>query len=133
VENNKIQLRTVNAFQMKVAEWMRVCFGATVARDRVERNYRFFEESTELVQSLGMTREECIQQVNYTFDRPVGDPVQEVGGVEVTLAALCDANAILKEHAGDDELERISHIDVINKIRAKQSSKPLNSPLPGTV
>jgi hypothetical protein len=133
MQTNNLQIRTVNAFQMKVAEWMKVCFGVTVARDRVERNYRFFEESTELVQSLGMTREECVIMVNYVYDRPVGDPVQEVGGVEVTLAALCDANAILKERAGDDELERISHIDVINKIRAKQSTKPLNVTSPGTV
>jgi exonuclease I len=112
---------------------MRLCFGEQNSADKEERNYRFLEEALELVQSLGMTRQECVIMVKYVYDRPVGVPVQEVGGVEVTLAALCEANRISKEAAGDTELDRISNIDVINRIRLKQASKPQRSPLPGVV
>ena len=65
---NKIRIRTVDSFQHKVADWLRVCFGETVAADKRERNFRFLEEAV--------------------------------------------------------ELDRISNIDVINRIREKQEGKP---------
>jgi hypothetical protein len=62
------------------------------------------------------------------YDRPVGHPDQEVGGVMVTLAGLCSASEINMDEAGDQELKRNwDHIDVI---RNKQAGKPHGSPLP---
>jgi hypothetical protein len=109
---------------------MMACFGPEISADKVERNHRFFEEVTELVQSTGMTRSECHQLVDYTFYRPVGEPKQETGGVMVTLAAHGLAHGIDMHEAGETELARISAPDVIVKIRAKQASKPKHSPLP---
>lgn len=40
----------------------------------------------------------------YVFDRPVGETAQEVGGVTVTLAALCLANAVDMRAADEVEL-----------------------------
>lgn len=120
----------VVAFQARVQPWMLECFGAEIAADTIERNHRFFEEAAELVQACGMTASEAHQLVDYTFGRPVGEPSQEVGGVMVTLAALCLANGLDMRAAGETELARISIPETVAKIRAKQSAKPRHSPLP---
>jgi len=115
-------------FQARVQPWMMECFGAEIAADRIERNHRFFEEATELVQANGMTRSEAHQLVDYTFDRPIGELHQEVGGVMVTLAALCLASGQDMHAAGETELARIW--TKVEAIRAKQAAKPKHSPLP---
>lgn len=101
-----------------------------IAADRLERNHRFFEEAAELVQSNGMTRSEAHQLVDYVFDRPVGEMRQEVGGVMVTLAALCQASDADMVAAGETELARITVPETLARIRAKQAAKPKHSPLP---
>ncbi|MDX8513585.1 hypothetical protein [Mesorhizobium captivum] len=115
-------------FQDRVKSFMLACFGETIAADGVERNHRFLEEAIELVQSLGCTASEAHQLVDYVFGRPVGDPHQETGGVEVTLAALCNAHGLDKAIAAENELTRVW--GKIDKIRAKQAAKPKHSPLP---
>src|SRR5690606_38690623 len=62
------------------------------------------------------------------FGRPVGDPMQEVGGVGVTLAALCTAVDVDLDSALRAELDRV--MGKIEAIRAKQAAKPKHSPLP---
>ena len=66
--------------------------------------------------------------VDYVYDRPVGDPPQEVGGVMVTLACLCLAADMDMHDAGEVELARIW--TKIEQIRKKQQTKPQHSPLP---
>lgn len=114
----------VKSFQERVAPWMQACFGPETAADRVERNDRFLEEALELVQSLGMPIENVLRLVGYVYGRPAGEPHQEVGGVMITLAALCLSHGLDMHRAGDDELARISTPAMIEKIRAKQASKP---------
>lgn len=116
------------SFQDRVDPWLIECFGEGIARDSIERNHRFLEESLELVQSLGCTQSEAHQLVGYVFGRSVGVPNQETGGVMVTLAALCLANGLNMHAAGETEMERIW--TKIPQIRAKQAQKPRNSPLP---
>ncbi|WP_342705198.1 hypothetical protein OHZ10_29410 [Burkholderia arboris] len=118
-------------FQSRVRLWMLECFGAEISADRAERNHRFLEEALELVQACGCTASEAHQLVDYTFGRPAGESGQEVGGVMVTLAALCLANGLEMHTAGETELARITVPETIAKIRAKQASKPKHSPLPG--
>lgn len=112
------------------AEWAIEAFGRAVAMDKVQRNHRFLEEALELVQSLGLEREDAHLLVDYVFDRPRGDPAQEVGGVMVTLGTLCVARDLDLASASTNELERAWRD--IDKIRAKQKSKPdTGSPIPG--
>ncbi|MDW9232920.1 hypothetical protein C7S15_8907 (plasmid) [Burkholderia cepacia] len=118
------------AFQARVQEWMLTCFGTEISADRAVRNHRFYEEAGELVQACGMTREEAHALVDYTWSRPVGEAKQEAGGVMVTLAALCSANALDMQAAGEAELARINVPSMIEKIRAKHAAKPKHSPLP---
>ncbi|MDH7641128.1 hypothetical protein [Sphingomonas oryzagri] len=113
---------------MRVAEWLTACFPPSVRGDRAERTHRFLEEALELAQANGCTKDDAIALVNYVFDRPIGEPDLEVGGVMVTLAGLCGASGINMDDAGDQELKR--NWDRIETIRAKQASKPHGSPLP---
>lgn len=117
-----------NDFQQRVAIWLQQCFGPEVGVDPVERNHRFIEEALELVQSLGTTKTEALALVDYVYNRKVGQPIQEVGGVLVTLAALCFAAGLDMHYCGNIELARVW--DKIDEIRDKQASKPKNSPLP---
>jgi NTP pyrophosphatase (non-canonical NTP hydrolase) len=119
----------VDGYQSRVFKWMMACFNDEIAFSRKERNHRFLEEALELVQAMGCTRSEANQLVDYVFDRPIGEPKQEVGGVIVCLAALCTAAEIDMDAAGETELARIW--TKVEKIRAKHAAKPQFSPLPG--
>ncbi len=116
------------SFQSRVAPWMEACHGPEISADKIERNHRFLEEALELVQAIGCTKSEAHQLVDYVYGRPQGDINQEVGGVMVTLAALCLANGLNMHEAGETELERIW--TKVEQIRAKQAAKPKHSPLP---
>lgn len=118
-------------FQARVQPWMTACFGAEISADGAERNHRFLEESLELVQACGCTASEAHQLVAYVYGRPVGERAQEVGGVMVTLAALCLAQDLDMHAAGETELARIW--TKVEAIRAKQAAKPKHSPLPAAV
>jgi len=104
------------------------CFGEKIAGDTDERNHRFLEEALELVQACSCTAHEAHQLVDYVYGRPVGEKGQEVGGVMVTLAALCLAQGLDMHTAGETELARIW--TKVEAIRAKQAAKPKYSPLP---
>lgn len=124
------QSEQVGGFQPRVKPWMDACFGPEISADKVERNHRFLEEALELVQACGCTQSEAHQLVDYVYGRDQGDINQEIGGVMVTLAALCLANGFDMHSAGETELARIW--TKIEKIREKQASKPKNSPLPAS-
>lgn len=123
-----MSLTDMSTFQSRVKIWSIRCFGEKIASDKTERNHRFLEESLELVQSLGCTKSEAYQLVDYVFDRLKGEAEQECGGVQVTLAALCNANGLDMPLCAEKELMRT--IQNIEKIRAKQAAKPAHSPLP---
>jgi len=116
------------SFQRRVLGWLIACFGERISFDITERNYRFLEEALELVQALGLKREEAHWLVSYVYNRPAGDSRQEVGGALVTLCALCIANGYDLEELGEEEVARIW--TKLDKIREKQAGKPRHSPLP---
>ena len=120
--------RAAESFQSRVHPWLMACFGEMIAGDREERNHRFLEEALELVQACGCNASEAHQLVDYVYGRPIGEPAQEVGGVMVTLAALCLANDLDMHGAAETELARIW--TKVEAIRAKQAAKPKHSPLP---
>ncbi len=114
-------------FQAKVQQWMLACFGEQIATSHRERNFRFLEEAIELVQACDATAEECHALVNYVFERPVGEKGQEVGGVMVTLAALCSSQGLDMADAAESELDRVW--TKVEQIRAKQAAKRLRDPV----
>lgn len=118
----------VATLQARVQPWMLACFGPEISADRLERSDRFAEEALELLQSVGHPRERVLALVDYVYSREAGEPSQEVGGVMITLAALCLAHDLDMHAAGETELARIW--TKIEKIRAKQAAKPVGSALP---
>ncbi len=121
-------------FQAGVAEWMGQCFLPSLYSNMTERGDRLLEEVLELLQAHGYDSARVPTLVDYVFGRPVGEPVQEVGGVMVTLAGYCWVAGIDMHAAGDAELARINQSDVMAKIRAKQEAKNalhFDTPLPG--
>lgn len=115
------QAEQTTSFQDGVAKWLVECFGQKVAHDKTERNYRFMEEALELVQSLGMSKEDVLRVVMYVFNRPAGEPFQEVGGVMVTLAALSSVNGIDMIKSG--EAEAVFNWLRIDELRSKQQNR----------
>lgn len=121
-------------FQDGVAEWMGQCFLPSLYSNMTERGDRLLEEVLELLQAHGYDKARVPTLVDYVFDRPVGEPPQEVGGVMVTLAGYCWVAGLDMHAAGDAELARINQPDVMAKIRAKQEAKNalhFDTPLPG--
>lgn len=116
------------SYQDRVRLWLLACFGGEIAGDQIERSHRFLEEAIELAQACGCTQAEAHLLVDYVYGRPTGERAQEVGGVLLTLAALCLSQGIDMADAGERELERVW--TKIEQIRAKQASKPSRSPLP---
>lgn len=115
-------------FQKRVEKWLSVCFGEEIAKDKTERNHRFLEESLELAQACGCSKEEALQLVDYVYNRPVGERQQEIGGVMNTLSALCSAYEDNLLDCANKELSRCWKLT--EKIREKQRNKPKFSPLP---
>ena len=109
-------------YQRSVKRWLYRCFGRAIAQDVKERNHRFLEEALELVQAAGCSKNEALLLVEYVYGRPVGELKQEVGGVAVTLTALCVAQKVSLEECASGELGRIWH--KMPEIRAKQLEKP---------
>lgn len=109
-------------FQERVRPWLLQTFGEKIANNITKRNHRFLEESLELVQATGLCSEEAHMLVDWVFNRPVGEPFQEVGGVMVTLAALCLANDLDMYENGEKELDRIW--SCIDQIRNKENMRP---------
>jgi hypothetical protein len=122
------------SFQERVADWGRAAFGEQMIVEtslsvKAERCHRFMEESLELVQAAGTTKEEVLQLVDYVYSRPVGELPQEIGGTLVCLAALCWKFGEDMDALGEQELARIW--TKIDAIRAKRAAKPEFGPLPG--
>lgn len=116
-------------FQDRVNDWMLVCFGPEISEDRLERGDRFIEEALELAQTVpDFTAARAHALVSYVFGRDVGERHQEVGGVMVTLAALCNTFGVNITEAAERELARVW--TKVDAIRAKQAVKPTGSALP---
>ena len=124
------RVRAETAFQDRVKPWLLECFGPVIAAHKLERCDRLIEEALEHVQACDYDQARAHDLVDYVFGRPIGEPSQEVGGVMVTLAALCLAHHLDMQGAGETELARILRPEIVAKIRAKQAAKPTGSALP---
>jgi hypothetical protein len=126
---------SIGLFQDLVGQWMHECFDANLYTNMQERGDRFLEEAIEMLQSKGYDKNRVARLVEYVYNRPVGEPAQEVGGVMVTLAGFCHVAGIDMDDASWSEYRRICKPEVMEKIRKKQATKNgiHDDPLPGKV
>lgn len=99
--------------------------------DIAERVARFFEEAVETCQALGLDFADAHKLVNYTYDRPVGEPAKEIGAALVTLASLCVVAGFDLLECGEADLEKLQRPETIARIRAKRATRHGRGPLPG--
>lgn len=109
-------------FQKNVIGWVNKTFGHQKSETR-KKGFRFLEEATEFVESLGMTKEEALKVVEYVYDREKpGEPFQELGGVMVTLTVVSEVNGLDMFEAAKTEFTRCEANS--EKIAAKDKRKP---------
>lgn len=116
-------------FQERVFVWMKKCFERVDALTLRVRAFRFTEEALELSQAAGVTKEEVLTLVEYTYGRPAGKLTQELGGVAVTLVGVATAAG---HKVSRFALEEIARCETnTDAIREKDRNKPDLGPLPG--
>lgn len=119
------------SYQARAAIWLETCFGEVGSPTRKQkRAWRFAEESIELAQAIGVKEEEFKDLVSYSFSRAMGEPHQEVGGVMLTLAGVCESNGLSLNECAEAELARVW--TKVDAIRAKNARQAEGSPLPGS-
>lgn len=91
----------------RMHQWVVTYLGEDIAMNTKERAMRLVEEAIELCQTEGNTLQMVVDLATHVFNKPVGDPNQEVGGVSVTLLAYCAGKGIDPEEEEQKELNRI--------------------------
>lgn len=99
--------------------------------DIAERLARFMEEANETCQAFGMSREDAHRLVDYTWDRPAGEPSKEIGAAMLTLTLLCVVAGYDLMQCAEADLEKLQRPETIARIRAKRSTRHGRGPLPG--
>ena len=127
-EDNDPSWTTYGYDQVLVEAWVRKTFGDKIMDSALERGLRVLEEAIELYQvqaragNPDKTRAIAHALVDAVFDKPPGVLAQEVGGLGVTLLALCAHHDMRLDSATRAEIDRIQSADR-DKIRSKQKLK----------
>lgn len=124
------RMRAAPLFQARVSAAHHALFHDDPT-DVEERRARFFEESGETVQAFGMTEDEAIALVRYTWSRPAGDLKKEIGAAALTLASLCVVAGYDMMECAEADLEKLQRPDTIARVRAKRATRHGRGPLPG--
>jgi len=96
-------------FQNRTWAWLKKCFGdEAYVYTKEERCARVIEEFAELMQALDYPADQVLLGVSKVYARShSGEVEQEIGGVYVTLAALCATLNVNGEALADLELSRV--------------------------
>jgi NTP pyrophosphatase (non-canonical NTP hydrolase) len=95
--------------QESLLAWAVDTFGE-VARDPIERSLRLIEEAAEVVQTVGLSKEEVLKVVERVYSRPPGALCNELGGLVMTTECLAEAMGYDLETQADWEYKRITSI-----------------------
>ncbi len=93
--------------QRIVGSWVARTFGVAVSQNLKERATRVVEEAIELAQAEGVDYRVIEDLLNHVWRKTPGHPLQEVGGIGVTLLAYCEAKGISAETQEMNEVERV--------------------------
>lgn len=88
-------------------EWAVRSFGIEHVQNRKLRALRLLEEAVELAQAFEVPKDKIMNLVEVVYQRPPGDPAQELGGVMVTTAVLAGTYGSNPEFFFEEELARV--------------------------
>lgn len=101
-------MKNISGLQMLAIDWAIRCFGADHVYNAPVRSLRLAEEAVELAQAYGVPKEKMLDLIEIVYQRPRGNPDQEMGGVAMTAAVM--AGAIFQQPLEDflkQELRRV--------------------------
>lgn len=78
--------------QLLAYSWAVRCFGINHVSNRKVRVIRLLEEVAEAAQSIDVDRETINQVLDIVYSRPKGEFSQEMGGIAMTFAVLCETS-----------------------------------------
>lgn len=90
-----------------VTDWGIRAFGRDHMINAQVRALRLVEEAAELAQALDVPQAQLEKLINLVYARPKGDYRQELGGVLVCLAVLCEAMGDDPDAAFEAEVRRV--------------------------
>lgn len=112
----------IPALQARISGWVIRTFGGACLFDLRERAQRVVEEAIELGQAERLSKDDVQRILDRVYSRPVGEPVQETGGLAVCLLAYTYAAGHPFEGTVLQEVVRIESKSV-EHFRAKQTEK----------
>ena len=93
--------------QAVVEGWVRRTFGDALMDNPKERARRVVEEAIETLRVAGVSQQEAQALVQAVYAKPPGELRQEIGGVVVTLLALCAHHNMRLDDTAKTEISRI--------------------------
>jgi hypothetical protein len=105
----------------RVLRWIETRLGMPNVHPR-ERAMRLLEETVELAQAEGITREMVERQVQHVYGRPASTPEEEGGGVAVCFLGWCASRGMTMMEVAQEEVDRIEKKPV-EEIRASLARK----------
>src|ERR1019366_10303280 len=106
-------------------DWAIRCFGREHVFDRAIRALRTLEEAAELAQALGVPEDKAAKCISTVYSRPVGEPLQEIGGVLLTIAVLCESMGAEADDILEIELRRVLKKDIAHFTKRNQEKLDL--------
>lgn len=97
----------MSALSRIARQWAERSFGVDHVSDYGIRALRTGEEAVELMQALGVPKEKALLLVETVYARPVGKAEQELGGVLLTAAILCESLGVDYDEIFERELLRV--------------------------
>lgn len=116
---NTAPIYSIDRFSRDAMAWRTETLGRPMSE---VASLRVAEEFCEAVQSLGVTLADFIALAANVWIKPRGDLKQEIGGVMMTLAVLCEVQGISLSEAASTELQRA--IGKSSEIQEKERKKP---------
>lgn len=84
-------MSTIKILQQVAYNWAVRCFGLSHVQSPTVRVERCVEEMVEAAQSISVPKEVVLKIVEMVYSKKPGDFLQEMGGVSMTLAVLCES------------------------------------------
>ena len=105
-------------WQKLTMRWQRLIFGDLVLSPHV-RILRLVEETFELAQAENVPEEQLLQVLRQVYDKKIGQPEQELGGVLICLAIYAETKGYDLEERFWAEFERIMDPAIMDRVRSR--------------